>query len=50
MAHIITLKDGSNHTIFDKKDFEHLVEEYLGHEALGCYLAILEEESADGIE
>lgn len=37
MAHVITLKTGENVTMFGMKDFEFLVEKYLGHEALDYF-------------
>lgn len=33
MAHVITTKDGKNHTLFDERDLFWLVEEYAGDEA-----------------
>ena len=33
MAHVMTLKGGENTTVFTAKDFEFLVEKYMGYEA-----------------
>ena len=33
MAHAMTLKGGENTTVFTAKDFEFLVEKYMGYEA-----------------
>lgn len=33
MAHVMTLEAGENTTVFTAKDFEFLVEKYMGHEA-----------------
>lgn len=33
MAHVMTLKGGENATVFTAKDFEFLVEKYMGYEA-----------------
>ena len=33
MAHVMTLKGGENTTVLTAKDFEFLVEKYMGYEA-----------------
>lgn len=33
MAHVMTLKGGETSTVFTAKDFEFLVEKYMGYEA-----------------
>lgn len=33
MAHVMILKGGENTTVFTAKDFEFLVEKYMGYEA-----------------
>ena len=33
MAHVVAVKGGENTTVFTAKDFEFLVEKYMGYEA-----------------
>ena len=46
MAHVMTLKDGENATVFTEKDFEFLVEKYMGYEAAE-YVRSMRTELAD---
>lgn len=46
MAHVMTLKCGEITTIFTAKDFEFLVEKYMGYEAAG-YVRSMRTELAD---
>lgn len=36
MAHVMTLKGGEKTTVLTAKDFEFLVEKYMGYEAAEC--------------
>ena len=53
MAHVITTKDGKNHTLFDERDLFSLMEEYAGDEArrwLEDYFSDWEAEHSDDAE
>ena len=43
---VVTLKDGRNETLFTVQDFEYLIDEFMGFEALQ-YFRALREEAAD---
>lgn len=43
MSKVIELKDGKIETILSERDFLHLVEQYMGHEAADYVLEILDD-------
>ena len=50
MPHVITARDGRNHTIFDERDILSLVDEYAGYEVLAELEEWLEEQKAQTAE
>lgn len=43
MADVLTLKDGSVETLFEPKDFQYLVEKYMGYDAETYFRTLVEE-------
>ena len=42
MADVISLKDGSVETLFEPKDFQYLVEKYMGYDAEAYFRSLIE--------
>lgn len=43
MSETLTLKDGTFTTLFSERDFEELIDTYMGPEAARCFRALMDE-------